>query len=60
MKPFCASGWSMRSEMMPMTMSSLTSPPPAMMSLAFSPIGVSAATAARNMSPVESWTMPYF
>ena len=43
-----------------MTMSSETSPPLAMMSFALRPIGVPAATAARSMSPVESWTMPYF
>src|SRR5207248_10152267 len=49
----------MRSEMIPTTISSGTSPPEAMMSLAFSPTGVPAATAARSISPVESCTMPW-
>ena len=42
----------------PTTTSSGTSEPLAIKSLAFSPIGVSAATAARSISPVESCTMP--
>ena len=58
MKPRLASGWSIRSDTMPTTTSSGTSSPRAMMSRAFTPIGVPAATAARNMSPVESCTMP--
>src|SRR5579871_3293890 len=49
----------MRSEMMLTTISSETRPPAAMMSLACRPTGVPAATAARSISPVESWTMPY-
>ena len=44
--------------MIPITISSGTRPPLAMMSLALSPTGVCAATAARSISPVESWTMP--
>ena len=46
--------------MIPITISSGTSAPLAMMSLACRPTGVWAATAARSISPVESWTMPYF
>src|SRR5690606_24251229 len=40
------------------TISSDTSSPASMTALARSPTGDSAATAARNMSPVESWRMP--
>src|SRR5262249_47935699 len=58
MNPFLASGWSMRSETMATTTSSGTSSPRSMMSLARSPTGVAALTAARSMSPVESWTIP--
>ncbi len=40
--------------MMPTTISSETSAPDSITALALSPIGVSALTAARSMSPVES------
>src|SRR3954452_8572193 len=43
---------------MPTTISSETSSPRAMTSLARRPIGVPAATAARNMSPVANWGIP--
>ena len=58
MKPFFASGSAIRSAMIPMTISSETRPPASITALAFSPTGVPAATAARSMSPVDSWTMP--
>ena len=48
------SGSEMRSAMMPMTISSLTRPPSAMIFFALRPTGVPALTAARSMSPVES------
>ena len=54
MKPCLASGSSMRSLMMPTTISSETSAPDSITALALRPIGVPAATAARSMSPVES------
>jgi hypothetical protein len=41
-------------------MSSLTSPPDSITALACRPKGVPALTAARSMSPVEIWGMPYF
>src|ERR1044072_7002800 len=44
--------------MMPETIASETSPPASITALAWSPTGVPALTAARSMSPVESWTMP--
>jgi hypothetical protein len=40
------------------TIASETSSPASITALASSPIGVWAATAARSMSPVESWRMP--
>ena len=43
---------------MPTTISSGTRPPLAMMLWAWMPTGVCAATAARSISPVESWIMP--
>ncbi len=52
------SGWSSRSETTPITTSSGTSLPSSMIALAFSPTSVPAFTAARSMSPVESWIMP--
>src|SRR5215472_4489292 len=50
----------MRSATMATTTSSGHSSPRSMMSLALWPTEVPAFTAARSMSPVESWTMPYF
>src|SRR5215210_3043731 len=58
MKPFLASGSSIRSATMPITISSETSPPLSITALARCPIGVPAATAARSMSPVESCGIP--
>mmetsp|Transcript_1691 Transcript_1691/g.3689 ORF Transcript_1691/g.3689 Transcript_1691/m.3689 type:complete len:215 (-) Transcript_1691:37-681(-) len=58
MKPNRQSGSRMRSRMMPTTMSSETSPPAFMTAAALSPTSVLAETAARSMSPVESWGMP--
>mmetsp|Transcript_15231 Transcript_15231/g.31472 ORF Transcript_15231/g.31472 Transcript_15231/m.31472 type:complete len:223 (+) Transcript_15231:877-1545(+) len=45
--------------MIPIMTSSGTSFPPSMYSLALTPTSVPAATAARNISPVDKWTMPY-
>src|SRR5919201_1234281 len=53
-KPLRASGSSMRSETIATTTSSGTSSPRAIISLARSPIGLPASTAARSISPVES------
>src|SRR5208337_3695351 len=58
-KPFWQSGCARRSLMMPMTTASGTSLPASMYSLAFRPISVPALTAARRMSPVEIWGIPY-
>ena len=55
MKPFLQSSSSIRSEIIPTTTSSGTKSPRAIISFACLPISVSAATAARNISPVESW-----
>src|ERR1043166_2419283 len=57
-KPFFASGSSIRSETIATTSSSGQSSPRSMMPLAFRPTGVPALTAARSISPVESCTMP--
>src|SRR5690606_16420329 len=54
--PIAASSSSISAE----TISSETSSPASMIALALSPTGVCAATAARSMSPVESWRMPCF
>ena len=43
---------------MPITISSETSSPDSMTAFAFSPTGVPAFTAARSMSPVETWGIP--
>ena len=58
MKPCWRRASAIRSSMIAITTSSGTSSPRAMMSFARWPTGVPAATAARNMSPVESWTIP--
>ena len=49
---------SILSLMMPTTISSPTSPPASMTAFAFWPTSLPAATAALNMSPVESWGAP--
>src|SRR5882724_2017866 len=58
MKPLAASGWAMRSWIRPTISASGTSSPFSMMPLAFLPSSLPEATAARSMSPVESWTRP--
>src|SRR5882672_1717571 len=58
MKPLAASGWAMRSSIRPIISASGTSSPFSMMPLAFLPSSLPEATAARSMSPVESWTRP--
>src|SRR5438309_4921696 len=58
MKPRRTSSASSRSDRMPLTISSETSAPEAITALAWRPIRVPAETAARNMSPIETWTMP--
>eukprot|EP00966_Prymnesium_polylepis_P324382 7380433-Prymnesium_polylepis.2 len=55
MKPPSQSASVTRSRMIETTSSSETSPPDAMTSFAFLPTSEPAATAARSMSPVESW-----
>src|SRR3990167_4235033 len=59
-KPLAQSGWAMRSLTRLMMRSSLTRPPDSITALACMPNGVPAFTAARSMSPVEIWGMPYF
>jgi hypothetical protein len=51
-------GESSRSPISAETIASETSSPASITALAWSPTGVPALTAARSMSPVESWTMP--
>ena len=58
MKPVAQSGASIRSAMSATIRSSGTSSPASMIALAWVPSAVPAFTAARSMSPVESWTMP--
>jgi hypothetical protein len=53
-----ASGSSIRAETIATTISSGTSSPRAIISLARTPIGVPASAAARSISPVESCTRP--
>jgi hypothetical protein len=57
-KPRPQSGLAMRSLTSPMISSSETSPPASMTALAWRPSSLPAATAARNMSPVEICGMP--
>src|SRR5687767_5163076 len=57
MKPLRASGFAIRSLMMPIIRSSDTKPPEAMIGAACWPSGVPPATASRSMSPVEMWGM---
>mmetsp|Transcript_41188 Transcript_41188/g.89754 ORF Transcript_41188/g.89754 Transcript_41188/m.89754 type:complete len:202 (+) Transcript_41188:548-1153(+) len=59
-KPPSQSGCAILSLMMPITTSSVTRAPESIASLAFSPTSVPAATASRNMSPVESCGNPVF
>src|ERR1700722_16267401 len=59
MKPLWASGWLIRSATASTTISSGQRSPRSMMCLTLRPTGVAALTAARNMSPVESWMIPY-
>ena len=59
-KPLAQSAWAMRSLTRLMIRSSLTSWPASITALACWPRGVPALTAARSMSPVEIWGMPYF
>mmetsp|Transcript_22516 Transcript_22516/g.51881 ORF Transcript_22516/g.51881 Transcript_22516/m.51881 type:complete len:204 (+) Transcript_22516:678-1289(+) len=59
-KPLLHSGAPMLSLMMPITISSETSPPASITAFAFCPISVPAATAARSRSPVARWHRAYF
>ena len=59
-KPLAQSAWAIRSLTKPMMMSSLTNPPESITFLAANPMGEPVFTAARSMSPVEIWGIPYF
>ena len=58
MNPLAQSGSSIRADIMSIMRSSGISCPASMISFAFFPRSLPEATSARNMSPVESWTMP--
>src|SRR5690606_1202531 len=58
MTPCSAASPASFSSIRALTISSETSPPASMIACALRPISVPAATAARSMLPVESWTMP--
>src|SRR5229473_6304181 len=58
MKPLAQSACAIRSRIRPTISASGTSSPFSMMPLAFLPSWLPEATAARSMSPVESWTRP--
>ena len=58
-KPLATSSWDKRSFTSSMVRSSLTKAPESIIAFTFTPRGVWFLMAARKMSPVEMWGMPY-